>query len=214
MDWQFISRHLISGSFPVLIILVLYFIILHLVGKKHTLSHIIVSFVFCFYLIGILTTTGVYIRGTFSPRISYIPFVDMIRGPIDTTLNILLFIPMGFFLPILYEKFDRIGKIVLAGLLISLSVEITQMFGYGATDINDLITNTVGACLGYGIYKLLCRFIPKSWINHIRADGNQCYFELMLFWICTLLIMITIQPYIYDLLFKTKIPDGEIQLWK
>ena len=29
-----------------------------------------------------------------------------------------------------------------------MSIEIIQMFGMGITDINDLITNTGGACFG------------------------------------------------------------------
>ena len=63
-----------------------------------------------------------------------------------TMLNIVLIIPLGFFLPLLYKKYDSLGKIALVGFLVSLSIEIAQMFGTGATDINDLITNTVGAC--------------------------------------------------------------------
>ena len=59
--------------------------------------------------------TGIWYLSTFDPRIVYIPFVDMIRGPVDTVLNIILFIPLGIFLPLLYKKYDKIGKIVLIG---------------------------------------------------------------------------------------------------
>lgn len=97
MDWQFVTHHLVSGYIPVAVALVLYFIFLHATGKKQTMGHIIISFVFCFYLVGMLTMTGVCIGGSFSPRIVYVPFVDMIRGPIDTALNILLFVPLVFF---------------------------------------------------------------------------------------------------------------------
>ena len=50
---------------------------------------------------------------------------------------------------------------------------IIQLFGFGAKDINDLITNTIGACLGYGIYKMLNRVIPESWNTRIRVEGSQ-----------------------------------------
>ena len=92
-------------------------------------------------------------------------------------------------------------KIALAGFLISASVEVVQMFGCGATDINDLIANTVGACLGFCIYKMLCRIIPESYLEKIQVDGLQCIYELVIFWLCTLLVMITIQPQIYHALF-------------
>ncbi len=110
MDLEYITHHLISGYFPVVVALVLYFTFLHLVGKKQTIGHIVISFVFCLYLVGILIMTGICLKGSFSPRIVYIPFIDMIRGPVDTALNVLLFFPMCSFLPLLYEKYDTVGK--------------------------------------------------------------------------------------------------------
>lgn len=181
--------------------LALYFLVLRLIGKKQRIGHIVVSFVFCFYLVGILALTGVCIRGTFSPNIVYIPFADMIRGPVQTALNLLLFVPLGFFLPILYQKFDQFGKIALAAFLVSLSVEVAQMFGTGTSDVNDLITNTLGACLGFGIYKLLAYILPKGWIPKLQAEGALCYFETALFWIGTLLLMLTVQPLLYHTFF-------------
>ena len=95
--------------------------------------------------------------------------------------------------------------------MISVSIEIVQMFGCGETDINDLITNTVGACLGFCMYKALHKIIPESWHEKIQVDGSQCIYELVIFWICTLLVMITIQPQIYHALFPAA--GGEIQMW-
>ena len=205
MDLEFITHHLVSGYIPVMGALATYFVLLYVIGKKQTKGHIILSFVFCFYLIGILAVTGIAIGGSFSPKIAYIPFVDMIRSPIFTILNILLFIPLGFFLPLLYKKYDRIGKIALVGLLVSLSVEIAQMFDFGTTDIDDLITNTLGTCLGFGLYKLWHRAIPKSRIKQIQVDGAQSYYELLFFWIGSLIIMLTVQIHIYQILFANRI---------
>ena len=150
MDWEFILYHLISGCIPLAVALTLYHIILHVMEKGspwHT-SSLRMSFAFI---------------GTFSPNIVFIPFVDMIRGPKETILNVLLFIPLGIFLPLLYERFGRLRKVAVIGFLVSLSVEIAQIFGTGTSDINDLITNTFGTCLGYGIFSLLYRTIPKSY---------------------------------------------------
>ena len=212
MDWELSIKHLISGFIPVIAALALYFIILLLMRKRQKMGHIVLSCVFFFFFTGILTMTGIWYMSAFDPRIVYVPFVDMIRGPVDTVLNIILFIPLGIFLPLLYKKYDKIGKIVLIGFLISASIEIVQMFGCGATDINDLITNTVGACLGFCIYKVLNKIIPESWYEKFQVDGSQCIYELVFFWICTLLIMITIQPQIYHALFATA--GGEMQKWE
>lgn len=212
MDWELSSKHLLCGFMPAIAVLVLYYIFLHLKGKGQTLGHIALSCAFSFYLTGILTMTGIWYMSAFDPRIIYIPFADMIRGPVDTVLNVILFIPLGIFLPLLYKKYDKIGKIVLIGFLISTSIEIVQMFGCGATDINDLITNTVGACLGFCIYKVLYKIIPETWFEKIQVDGSQCVYELMIFWIGTLLIMIAIQPQIYHALFADR-AGVEMHTW-
>ena len=97
MDWEFVVHHLISGIIPAIAALILYFTILYLIGRKQATGHIIASFVFVIYFIGLLTVTGICIRASsYSPRFSFIPFVDMIRGPVDTALNVLLFMPLGF----------------------------------------------------------------------------------------------------------------------
>ena len=202
MDFGFVSHHLISGCIPMFAVLLLYFAVLQLAGKKQTAGHIIASLIFSVYLVGILTVTGICIRGSFSPTIVCIPFVDMIKGPTDTILNIILFMPMGIFLPILYKNYDGIGKIALAAFLISLSIEIVQMFGFGKTDINDLITNTAGACLSYGIYRGLCKGIPESVVKQIQIYGVQCSYELPFFWISSLLIMLTVQVRIFHAFFR------------
>ena len=102
-------------------------------GRKQSIFHIIAVFVFCYYLFGILTVTGIGYTSTisFRPQISIIPFCGMISGPIDTILNLVLFVPLGFFLPLLYKKYQHIKNVILTGFLFSLSIEIVQMFGWG-----------------------------------------------------------------------------------
>ena len=194
-------QHLISGYIPIIPVLLLYFFISYKKGHKNTLAHVVLTFVFCFYLLGILTMTGIWWFQSFSPRFVWIPFIDMLRGPIDTALNILLFIPLGLFLPLLYEKFDKIRHIAFAGFLISLSVEIVQMFGCGITDINDLITNTVGVCIGYFVYLMVSKIAPKTRRMVTQSEGMWCYFEPAFCWMLSLVIMMTIQPSIFHYLF-------------
>ena len=135
----------VSGYVFIVPVLILYFLYLKKSGKRQSILHITAMFLFCYYLFGILTVTGIGYTGTmsFRPRISLIPFVDMISGPIDTMLNVVLFIPFGFFLPLLYKKYHHIKTVALTGFLFSLSVEIDQMFDWGSTDINDLISVSV-----------------------------------------------------------------------
>lgn len=192
----------ISGYIFVVPAILLYFLCLNKSEKKQTLSHIIAISIFCYYLIGILTMTGIGRLKLFSPRIVFIPFLDMISDPKDTLLNVLLFVPLGFFLPLLYKKYNCVGNIVLTGFLFSLSIEIVQMFGRGSTDINDLIANTVGACSGFFMYKLLPKSIRKNFRRRIQTHNINAGIEVLLFWTYSFVIMITIQPLLIHRLFR------------
>ena len=121
--------------------------------RGRTAQHMGLSLVFLLYLSGVLAVTGIGRPFGFFPRLALVPFVDMIKGPVDTTLNVLLFLPLGVFLPILYAEFDGIRQIALCAFALSLAIELTQMFGLGITDVNDLMTNTAGACLGLFLYR-------------------------------------------------------------
>jgi glycopeptide antibiotics resistance protein len=69
--------------------------------------------------------------------------------------NIAMFIPCGILLPLIYRKLDRFWKVLLAGMLISLCIEIVQLpFGVRGSDIDDILLNTAGTSIGYGIYLL------------------------------------------------------------
>ena len=75
--------------------------------------------------------------------------------------NVAMFIPSGIVLPIIYKRLDTFAKVLLAGSGISLCIEIIQLpFSVRATDIDDLILNTVGVIVGYGIYALI-RYIRR-----------------------------------------------------
>lgn len=202
MDLIQIVQRSLSGYIFIVPGLLLYFIILKKKNRKQMKAHIIASFIFYYYLIGILTMTGIGKLQAFEPRIVMIPFLDMISGPIDTILNVILFVPFGFMLPWLWKKYSRISSVVLTGFLFSLSIEIVQTFGRGTTDINDLITNTIGTCLGYGIYKLLSKLISQKFRDFLYAVETNDYAEMGFFWIYSFIIMVTIQPFIIHTLFQ------------
>lgn len=192
----------ISGYIFVVPGILVYFWSLKKSEKKQTTIHITTVFVFCFYLIGVLTMTGIGRLKSFSPNIVLIPFLDMISGSIDTLLNIILFIPLGLFLPLLYRKYNCISSVALTSLLFSLSIEIVQMFGRGSTDINDLITNTVGASLGYFIYKMLSKLIQKNVQGKFQANKINAEIAVLFFIAYSFVIMATIQPFVISSLFR------------
>ena len=188
----------ISGYVFIVPVFILYFLYLKKSGRKQSLLHITAVFLFYYYLFGILTVTGIGYTSTisFRPRISLIPFLGMITGPIDTILNLILFVPLGVFLPFLYKRYHHIKTVALTGFLFSLSVEIVQMFGWGSTDINDLIINTAGACLGYLIYYLVSKILPINFRKRLQSENVNDMVEIMLYTIYIFIVMITAQPWV------------------
>ena len=92
------------------------------------------------------------------PTINYIPFADFsVSNMTGMALNIVMFIPFGAFLPIYFTYFRKVRRTVLAGFLMSLSIEVLQLFTFRTTDVDDLMMNTIGALVGYGIAKLFLR---------------------------------------------------------
>ena len=68
--------------------------------------------------------------------------------------NIAGFMPFGFFLPVFSRRSRRFFNTVLLSALFSLCVETLQLgFQVGSFDVDDLILNTLGAILGYLLYK-------------------------------------------------------------
>ena len=70
--------------------------------------------------------------------------------------NILILMPRGFLLPCLHRKFRKIGIIFLIALVFSIFIETTQYFtGRGLCEFDDVFHNTLGACIGFIIWKKL-----------------------------------------------------------
>ena len=163
-----------SGYIFLIPLILMYIFCLKKKKSSVTTSHIITLFIFSYYIIGVLTMTGIGKLHPFSPRLVLMPSEDLIKVTIDTILNVILFMPLGFFLPLLYKEYKTIGKVTLAGFILSLSIELVQLFGRGATDINDLITNVIGTIIGYAIYKLFYKLIgdKTDTISQHTINGN------------------------------------------
>ena len=79
-------------------------------------------------------------------------------------LNIVMFIPLGFLLPVTAEK-ARKGRVTLSIVLLStLAIETLQYFLGRSADIDDVIMNTLGGVIGYGAFRLANRaFRGQAW---------------------------------------------------
>ena len=98
----------------------------------------------------------------FNCRINLIPFVYLLDYENKAHMifnvfgNILMFVPTGIILPVLYRRLDNCFKVVGTGFLMSLAIEILQLpFADRTSDVDDLIMNTLGVATGYVIYMIV-----------------------------------------------------------
>lgn len=130
--------------------------------KKSNSVRSFLKFAFFIYLFAVLYITFLSreaeeTRSNFELFNSYIMFfkykndfyLDMI------VYNIIMTIPFGIFLPLLYKPFRSFRRVEFAGFLYSLLIEISQFIsGRGLFELDDLFNNTIGAMLGYWLYIL------------------------------------------------------------
>ena len=68
--------------------------------------------------------------------------------------NILLFLPYGFLWGLMRRRKKGLWNALAVGFLTSLGIEFLQLFsGRGVFQSDDMITNTLGALLGYILYR-------------------------------------------------------------
>ncbi len=85
----------------------------------------------------------------------------------ETIANVIAFIPFGGYLAMLGV---RKRWVVPIGTSLSLFFELTQYaFNMGIADVTDLITNTLGTAIGFGVYCLLCVIFRKHRVGLNRT---------------------------------------------
>lgn len=125
--------------------------------KRYVVWHIVWAYIFilyCYLAVEVAADMGtiwdLLHNRSLMGRIYIRPFVvDEIKSHV---LNVIMFMPLGFLLPYIWKNFRNIWKSVRVGFFMSLAIELSQLFCYRVTDVNDLITNTVGTVLGYTIW--------------------------------------------------------------
>jgi len=80
----------------------------------------------------------------------------------ELLLNIVMLIPVGVIIPYLVKRKELIITIASA-VGISLLIELLQLITKrGLFEFDDIFHNTLGAIIGYGIYKLVC-VLKRGW---------------------------------------------------
>lgn len=138
--------------------------------------HILGTTFFALYIAGVLNITGtltmhdILLRGLHvEGDIRLVPFTD--TTVFGFVMNIALFVPLGLLTPWIFKSNTTLPSAILLGLLFSLAIEASQMFNLRTSDIDDIIANTLGAVLGFGIYKLFNMAKPAT----ISSGAKSAY---------------------------------------
>lgn len=115
-----------------------------------------------------------------SRTLNLIPFNDIIEGNynrMDVWGNIILFMPLGIYLAIIFKEMKP-AKIIGIGLAASFTFEALQyLLGIGASDITDLITNTLGTAVGLMICILIRKIIKDE--ERVKTFVTICSMVVM-----------------------------------
>ena len=177
-----------------LILLLPVFCLLHKY-RFHDARKTIWCFLFAGYLAAVYLFVGLptlqFMR--FELSVTLIPFLPMAADLKNTILNVFLFVPLGILAPFLWKKYSTLKSTVLLGFVLSLAIELLQIFTYRATDINDLIANTLGAGFGYLIFRMASRRFPSM------AKFANVENEVPILILSVLVPMFFLQPYLATL---------------
>lgn len=81
--------------------------------------------------------------------------------------NILMFVPFGILLPLLFKRFTSLPWMLLAAIIFTGFIESIQYItGTGIFELDDLFNNLLGACIGFGIVKAC---MNKRWYTRLLA---------------------------------------------
>lgn len=144
-----------------------FLILLELLAGKQIpflpLKHMIGCGILGCFLSAILSITGVpaVYEMRFHAGINLLPFADLASNTLQYIENILLFLPLGVLLPLLFKRFQKLSCCALYGFLFSLSIELMQLFSFRSTDVDDLLMNTLGTIAGFAVFTLLKKLCPS-----------------------------------------------------
>ena len=98
--------------------------------------------------------------------------VEKIDDISQVYLNVVMFVPMGYLLPYVFDSYHKDKKkTILTCFIISLLIENIQLITKrGFYDVDDIVSNTLGGLIGFEFYMLFAYFIRHP---HFRKEMRE-----------------------------------------
>lgn len=149
--------------------------------KQIRIKKLVLGAVFIGYIIFVLELT-VFGRGTshflqmnLQPFSGYIDAWKKysLRDLQNCIFNILMFVPLGIFLPLISSKFKKFKWLLLIVISATLSIETYQtLSGAGIFELDDLMNNSLGGIMGYQLYRLGASIVDHKKVKIKSLVGN------------------------------------------
>lgn len=91
----------------------------------------------------------------------YTSFSNFGASAVNLVGNVVMFLPLGSLIPVLWKKMRSFWTVALIGFCSSCLIECVQLFIDRSVDVDDVLLNTAGVLLGYLWIQLLFWLFPK-----------------------------------------------------
>lgn len=108
-----------------------------------------------------------YLKHGYAARVNFI-WVNIVG-------NIVMFVPWGLGLPLLWRKFQSAWKVTFMSLALPVFIEFCQLFVGRTVDVDDIILNFAGGVLGGLMYLILRNCFSK--LDQLADSGGRCKAE-------------------------------------
>ena len=85
----------------------------------------------------------------------YFRYMAARRFLINIVGNVAVFVPFGFFPPLLWRRWRNPWRVLAHGAAVPALIEFLQIFNGRSVDVDDIILNFIGVAAGYLLYRLL-----------------------------------------------------------
>lgn len=122
---------------------------------------------------------------------NFIPFKEMFRYELGSVMflknvvgNMIMFMPYGFFISY-FLKADKKSMIIYLSIIVSLTIETTQLMIGRVFDVDDIMLNILGGLIGFYAYQfvyMMKSYLPSSLKNNTFYNIVVVIFLLFIFW--------------------------------
>ena len=168
--WETTLRNIIYNIWPMILIITVILVSIRIVYFNQTKQKIILydellKYSFIIYIISLFYV--VTFQDVSWSTSNFIPFKEMFRYKLFSLLffknvvgNMLMFLPFGFFVSY-FLKLNKAKIIFCLSIIVSLTIEVTQLIIGRVFDVDDIMLNVVGGLAGYFIYRIFHKVKDK-----------------------------------------------------